>query len=171
MERVSIRAADDRNLDDIPRIELAAAALFSEADLPQDIRYRVTEPDSVRDALDGQRLWVAMTADDATIGFAMAGEVDDQAYLEEVDVLPRYGARGIGKRLVQTVIDWAREQSYEQLSLVTFRHLPWNAPFYEKLGFRIVEPCDYGSEMRELIDEEAGIGLDIANRVVMRYLL
>lgn len=170
MNVVSVRPADKSNLADIPRIELAAATLFSEADLPQHIRYRVTAASCVREALDHQRLWVA-TLDDATVGFAMAGVLDGQAYLEEVDVLPQYGGQGIGGRLVQTVIDWAREQSFDQLLLVTFRHLPWNAPFYEKLGFDIVDPSDYGADIRSLIDEESEAGLDVANRVVMRYSL
>ncbi len=170
MNVVSVRPAAESNLADIPRIELAAASLFSEDDLPLDIRYRVTAASSVREALDQQRLWVA-TLDDATVGFAMAGVVDSQAYLEEVDVLPQHGGQGIGARLVQTVIDWAREQSFARLLLVTFRHLPWNAPFYEKLGFEIVDPSDYGAEIRSLLEEESELGLDVANRVVMRYRL
>ena len=150
-------------------IELAAASLFPENDLPREIRYRVTEPDSVREALDRGRLWVATTEEEKTIGFAMAGVVDDQAYLEEVDVLPQYGGRGVGTRLVQTVIGWAQSQSFDQLLLLTFRHLPWNAPFYESLGFTAVHPSEHGPEIRGLIEEEAAIGINVADRVVMRY--
>ncbi len=170
MNVVSVRPAAERNLADIPRIELAAAGLFSEDDLPLDIRYRVTAASSVREALDQQRLWVAMN-DDEAVGFAMAGVVDGQAYLEEVDVLPQYGGQGIGTQLVQAVIAWARTQSYDRLLLVTFRHLPWNAPFYKKLGFELVDRSDYGDDIRRLMDEEGEIGIDVANRVVMEYSL
>lgn len=171
MDSVSIRTATGRDLAAIPGIELAAAGMFSEQDLPHGIRYRVTTPEDLRAALDDNRLWVAVGSGDKVVGFAMVNIVDGQAYLDEIDVLPDFGRRGIGARLVGTVADWARNCAYETLSLVTFRHLRWNAPFYAKLGFSTLDSSEHGREVSGLIQEEGRAGIDISNRVVMRLEL
>ena len=163
-----IAPAGAGHIDSIPRIELAAATRFSMVDLPPHVRYRVTEPASVRQALERETLWVATTAEDQAVGFALADVMDGQAWLEEIDVLPQYWGRGIGTELVRTVLRWASEQSHEFLALITFRHLAWNAPFYARLGFEMVRPAEHGPGVRGLIEEEAAIGIDVADRVVMR---
>lgn len=168
MANVLIAPAVAAHLKEIPRIELAAAAAFTEADLPQDIRYKVTEPADLREALQQKRLWVATSGEDRMVGFAMADVVDGQAYLVEVDVLPDYCRQGIGTQLVNTVVAWARAEGLAFLWLVTFRHLPWNAPFYAKLGFSIADPAEHGAELASLIEEEGQLGINIKNRVAMR---
>lgn len=170
MTGIRIAPAVAAHLGEIPRIELAAAALFSEVDLPSEVRFRVTEPADLREALQQNRLWVALTREDRIVGFAMADIVDGQAYLVEVDVLPDYGRQGIGTKLIGVAMEWARSQSLVALWLVTFHHLPWNAPFYEKLGFSVVDPVEHGAELAGLIEEEAQLGINIENRVAMRIL-
>ena len=165
-----IRPAVTPDLAEIPKIELAAATLFSEADLPQNLRHKVTAAAELRSAKRNGRLWVAVV--DARItGFAMANIVDGQAYLDELDVLPEFGRRGIGKRLVGEVVRWARQHRFATLSLVTFRHLRWNAPFYEKLGFMRLAAAEHGPELAGLIAEEAHAGIDRRKRVAMRLEL
>ena len=46
----SVTLAGEEHLAAIGPIELAAAAMFSETDLPPGNRYRVTEPELLRDA-------------------------------------------------------------------------------------------------------------------------
>ena len=168
MTEIHIAPAAEAHLGEIPRIELAAAAMFSEADLPRNIRFKVSEPGDLRDALHDRRLWVAHAGNEEIVGFAMADVVDNEAYLVEVDVLPDYCRQGIGTQLVSTVVDWTRAQGLRNLWLVTFRHLPWNAAFYEKLGFSIAEPAEHGAELASLIEEEGQLGINISNRVAMR---
>ena len=168
MNSISIRPAGSEDLAAIPGIELAAATLFAEADLPHTVRHKVTAPRDLRDALERGQLWVAVAPDDRVVGFAMAGIVDGHAYLDELDVLPEFGRRGIGTRLVETVADWARAGHHVSVSLVTFRHLRWNAPFYEKLGFSALNSSEHGAEIAGLLREEKRAGIDVARRVVMR---
>ena len=158
------------HLGDIPGIEHAGATMFSEDDLPAGLRYRVTAMADLRAALADGRLWVAVL-DRKTVGFALADVVDGDAYLAEVDVLPAFGRRGIGTALVRAVTDWARTRGFTAITLVTFRHLPWNAPFYEKLGFSILDAAEHGGELRGLIQEEREIGLDVTRRVAMKLRL
>lgn len=170
MSAVSIKLAERRHLADIPRIELAGAAMFSEADLPRSIRYKVTHVSYLEQALEDKRLWVALV-DEKAVGFAAASVVDGGGYADEIDVMPEFCRRGIGTRLVMTVVDWARAGNLPYLTLITFSHLAWNAPFYEKLGFKIMTRAEHGKELAGLIEEERRIGINIANRVVMRMAL
>ena len=124
---------------------------------------------ALRKARRAGRLWVAL-ADDAPVGFAhvvMHGKT--VAHLEEVDVHPDHGRRGLGRRLVQTVCAWATSHGLDAVTLTTFRDVPWNMPFYARLGFQPLGSDSVGAELRAVIDDEARRGLDPARRVVMRY--
>ena len=171
MDPIAIELARETHLADIPGIELAGATLFAEADLPQEIRYRVTEGTDLRDAFNESRIWVAVPQSGKVVGFALAETVDRQAYLTELDVLPAFGRRGIGSRLVRAVLEWAKGRDFDSLSLITFRHLPWNAPFYEKLGFSMVDSAEHGPELAGLMEEERQVGINMDNRVVMTLKL
>jgi GNAT superfamily N-acetyltransferase len=168
---VRIELAQRTHLTQIPAIELAAASMFSELDLPQNVRYRVTDTETLRDAWDDSRIWVALNYADKAVGFAMADIVDGQAHLDEMNVLPDYGRRGIGTQLVQTVKEWARRKGFHGLTLITFGHLPWNAPFYERLGFVRLKQAEQGDGLTDLIDDEAEFGVDISKRVCMKLQL
>lgn len=157
-----------RDLCRIPQIEQAAAAVFSTADLPTNLRYRVTDSETLRQAQEDRRLWMALDNKQRPVGFAFAEEADGQAYLSEIDVHPEHARRGLGTRLVAAVVAWARKEGFDNVLLVTFRHLPWNAPFYETLGFVQIAGSELGPDLRELIEEEAQAGINAANRVGMR---
>jgi GNAT superfamily N-acetyltransferase len=167
MDGIVIGNAQPAHLRAIPAIELAAATIFPEADLPQRIRHRVTAAEDLQHALDGGRLWTAVTSEGDIVGFAMADVVDGEAYLVEVDVTPEYGRRGIGSHLVSAVISWAREGGFKALRLITFSHIPWNAAFYEKLGFSVIDRPEPGTELAGLMEVERRAGIDISRRVAM----
>ncbi len=140
--------------------------MFPETDLPGSLRYKVTPVSCLKDAIARGRLWVAL-CEDSPVGFAVASVVDGAAYLDELGVIPEFTRRGIGTMLVSAVIDWATIEKYSCLALITFSHLPWNAPFYEKIGFHKMDIKEHGREMACLIKEEGRIGLDVTRRVAM----
>src|SRR5262249_4016167 len=102
------------------------------------------------------------------LGFAVASVVDGGAHLEELDVLPEAGRRGIGTRLVRTVCDWAATQGFTTITLSTFRDVPWNAPFYERLGLRPPPPAELSPALREVRAREQHLGIVLEERVMMR---
>jgi GNAT superfamily N-acetyltransferase len=171
LTRISIELASEEHLPAIPAIELAASAMFSESDLPVEIRYLVTEDELLREAQSEARLWVALTDERTAVGFAMADIVDGGAHLDEMDVIPEFARQGIGTRLVQTLMEWARSLDYPALTLITFRHLPWNAPFYERMGFVSMETSEIGDELAGLLQDEGVAGIDVRKRVCMKLEL
>jgi len=168
---INVTLASKAHLAALAPIELAAAAIFSEADLPPAIRYRVTELDLLREAQNDDRIWVALTGNGVPVGFALATLVGDGAHLDEVDVLPNYGQRGIGTELVNAVACWARDKGFSALTLITFKHLPWNAPFYEKLGFTRLRTAELATGLAKLIEEEGKAGIDVKKRIGMQLKL
>jgi GNAT superfamily N-acetyltransferase len=112
---------------------------------------------------------VAREADGSVVGFAQVELVGGEPHLEEMDVLPSHGRRGIGRRLLGAIQAWTREAGYAALTLTTFRDVPWNAPFYASCGFRILPPAEIPAALRAVVEEEAARGLDPATRVVMHW--
>lgn len=165
----TIELAKDSYVRAIPSIEQAAAAMFSESDLPADLRYLVTDVDTLVEAQRHQRLWAALDDKKTLVGFALARFVGRFAHLEEIDVHPDHAGQGIGSRLLDAVTCWARDGGYPGVTLTTFRHLPWNAPFYERNGFVQLDERCQSDELRELLHEEAEAGLEPRNRVAMLY--
>lgn len=102
------------------------------------------------------------------VGFALCERDGDRAHLEELDVHPEHGRRGIGAALVRRVCAWARGQQLSWVTLTTFREIPWNAPFYRRLGFEELPRSQWDARLRERVAEEAEAGLDPDARLVMR---
>jgi hypothetical protein len=53
------------------------------------------------------------------------------------------------------------------LTLTTFAEVPWNAPYYERCGFRRLAEAELTAGLREVRRREAELGLDRWPRVCM----
>jgi GNAT superfamily N-acetyltransferase len=149
-------------------IEREAGALFADVGMP-DIAH--DDPGSV-DELDpfraAGRAWVAVDGDDRPIAYLLAAVVDGCAHIEQVSVAPAHGRRGVGAALIDHLAAAARAEGRPALTLTTFRDVPWNAPYYERLGFAVVEPAEQGPELAALVADEAERIPGDAPRVAMR---
>ena len=101
-------------------------------------------------------------------GFAMIGWVDGNVHLEQLAVHPDRMRRGIGGRLVRAVLDHALAVGAPAVTLTTYRDVPWNAPWYARHGFAVLEEQGWGPELRALVEHERALGIEVAPRVVMR---
>lgn len=165
-----IRLATDGELALLPEIERAAALLFLEyvavLGIETALLQSATPLEALRQAQEENLLWVAVDAQDRPVGFALAVELDGRLHLEEMDVHPDHGRRGLGKLLVDEVCTEARRRG-QGISLSTFREVPWNAPFYARLGFRQLEESELTPGLQRLREAEARKGLPPDARVLM----
>jgi len=165
--RYSIIAARPGDVAALPAIELAAAQLLR-GHAPDSVLNEVFDEAELREAQGQGRLWVALDGD-TPVGFAVVELLArDLPHLEEVDVHPSHGRRGLGARLVQTVCEWAARSGYAQLTLTTYRDLPWNMPFYARLGFAEVPVEARRSELEAVFRAETARGFDSERRLVMK---
>jgi len=151
----------------LPEIERLAASLFGD-DVPPRL-LEVTTPESVFLAAQrGNTLWVALGPDDDPVGFARVEVEGKRVHLSELDVIPAHGRRGVGTALVQMVEAWARSNDFAELTLTTYRDLPWNGPFYLGLGFEVVPESGWDADLLRRFEREAGLDSERSRRVVMR---
>jgi GNAT superfamily N-acetyltransferase len=162
-----IRFAHAEDLPLLSHIEQSAARLFLDTPYAFLVDDEPLSLDFVQQQFQAGRVWVAVDCHEIMVGYAIAREVDDTLYLQQIDVEPAHGRRGIGSALVNTVCVWAKQRGYEIVSLSTFRDLPWNAPFYSKLGFHPVDEADLTTGFQQIRLKELAAGLPVSDRVIM----
>jgi ribosomal protein S18 acetylase RimI-like enzyme len=165
----AIRLAELGDVPGIQAAEVAAGERFRSIDDPRIARCADAPPywtEGLERAIAERRAWVAVDDAGTVIGFSVGCVVDGEGHLDEVAVAPGHGRRGIGRALVDEVVAWTAAQGLASITLTTFRDVPWNAPYYERLGFRAV--ATLSPALRALIDEQATWGLEPSLRVVMR---
>ncbi|HEY9628222.1 MAG TPA: GNAT family N-acetyltransferase [Coleofasciculaceae cyanobacterium] len=163
-----IRSARIEELTLLSGIELSAARLFLNTPYSFLVQADPLPLDFVQQRFAAGQVWVAADSQDRIMGYAMTQEVDATLYLQQIDVEPAHGLRGIGSALVKTALAWAKLQGYAVMSLSTFRDIPWNAPFYSKLGFCPLDESILTSGFQQIRLQEAEAGLPIAERVIMQ---
>jgi predicted N-acetyltransferase YhbS len=99
--------------------------------------------------------------------FVMFRPVGDSLYIEQIDVLPAFERRRIGASLIDAVADQARTSGLSRLTLSTFRDVPWNAPYYRRLGFIDIDDKKLAPDLLEIRREHLARGLDESLRVFM----
>jgi GNAT superfamily N-acetyltransferase len=164
----SIERAKQEHVVSLPSIERAAVEVFPENMISEKVRDHVTSLEQFAEAQTEKRLWVALAPDKHPVGFAMASVDGQSAMLAEIDVHPEHQQKGLGRALVQAVIMWARSEGFARLSLTTFSSVPWNAPFYEKMGFRRLARSELTAELSAALNNEEQLGLK--ERVAMQIV-
>jgi GNAT superfamily N-acetyltransferase len=163
-----IRTAREDDLPALRDVERAAGAAFH--DIGMDA-VAEDEPPSLAELAAYQsrgRAWVATDARDQPVAYLLLDVVDDEAHVAQVSVDPAHAGRRLGRRLLATAADWAAARGLDALTLTTFAEVPWNAPYYARLGFRVVPDEQLGPQLRGIRADERARGLDAWPRVSMR---
>jgi len=103
----------------------------------------------------------------APIGFVLVRPIDGRAHILETAVALRAQGQGVGRAMIAEAERIARERGYTAATLTTFRDVAWNGPFYERLGYRTIEPDEHRPELRAVIAREAEEGFARAARIAM----
>ncbi|WNG35930.1 GNAT family N-acetyltransferase [Archangium violaceum] len=163
----TLRRARPEELAALPELEHLAAQQFR-----QSVHSFITdaETQTLEQLREYQRhggAWVAVSAEGGLAAFALCKEVDGTAYLAEIDVHPAHARQGLGRALFEVLKRQAREQGYRAMTLITFRDIAWNAPNYERWGFRVMRNDELGPGLRALREHETRAGFPPESRVCM----
>jgi GNAT superfamily N-acetyltransferase len=164
----NIRPARTDDLALIVAIERAAGETFRSLDMHL---VADDDPGSVEQLLpylDGDRAFVAVDAEDRPVAYLLLDLVDGAAHIEQVSVSPRLARRGIGRALIERAASWATVNGLSALTLTTYVEVPWNGPYYERLGFRYLTPDEETLELHAIRDRERAAGLEAWPRAAMR---
>lgn len=163
----TVAPARPHDLPLLAPIELAAARLLA-GRAPESVLAEALSIAELQQCLDRGHLWVAL-ANEVPVGFAQVKILEPEAaHLNEIDVHPDHGRRGLGTRLVNAVCDWATASGFAAVTLTTFREVPWNMPWYARLGFGEISARQLSPALHSVLQHEAERGLDPASRVAMR---
>jgi GNAT superfamily N-acetyltransferase len=81
-------------------------------------------------------------AGDPPVGLCRIDAVGDGAHLEQLSVHPEHGRHGLGRGLLRAAVRWTGDNGFPELTLITYRDVPWNGPFYASEGFVEIGPAD-----------------------------
>jgi GNAT superfamily N-acetyltransferase len=149
-------------------LEVAAGRVFAQVGMDAVAGDEALPAEELLDYQRAGRAWVSADENDRPTGYLIALWVDGVVHIEQVSVDPAYAGKGLGAALIEHVAGWARGRGSTALTLTTFAEVPWNAPYYERLGFRRLADADLTPGLREIRAEEAAHGLDEWPRLAMR---
>jgi len=129
-----VRPARPEELVLLPSLEVAADTVFGSMDIGP-----LPPPGTVEELTAAL---VILVIGDPPQGFARIDALGGGAHLEQVAVHPEHGRQGLGRSLVRAACQWARQEGFPGITLITYRHVPWNGPFFATEGFVELGPAD-----------------------------
>jgi N-acetylglutamate synthase-like GNAT family acetyltransferase len=148
--------------DDIPAlqaIEKKARTVYASL---AGFEFVAASPPIAADRLISGTTFVAEVSK-ALAGFALVQPMDEALYLANISVLPDASNRGVGARLLEGVIAYARARNATAVTLATFRLPPWNGPWFRRHGFTTMPESEVGAGLRALLTRHASF-LDMKAR-------
>jgi len=153
---LTVRQARPEDVGRLQAIQLAAGNTFRDIGMPAAADTFPLPPESLSGYRRAGRAWVAADEYDEPIGFVVFDVVDGCAHIEQVSVHPAHAGQRIGAMLLDYVADWAVDQHMPAMTLITFRGVPWNAPYYERLGFRELAESEVTPELAARNADQGG---------------
>ncbi|MGE4371494.1 MAG: GNAT family N-acetyltransferase [Xanthobacter sp.] len=171
-----IRHATAHDVSRLPAIEHSAGQIFRS--LPDLAWIADDDVQSEQRHLElialGRQKGLALIAEDDTgqpVAFLNGEVAADGLHLWQMAVHPTVQRRRIGQRLLGRAADHAEALGLDALTLTTFRHVAWNAPYYQRLGFTLIAPAALNARLRAILEAEARAGLPASRRCAMCYKL
>ncbi|WP_169753910.1 GNAT family N-acetyltransferase [Photobacterium aquae] len=172
MNTIVVRRAEFEDITNINQIEKRAGNAFSSmpmdflCSLPQEIplhSYGFYEK-----KIRSNELFVA-EIENKVVGFICISNINEESaiHVSEFAVDYTYQKRRIGFQLINVVIELAKKK-HKSITLTTFSNVPWNAPFYEKLGFVTIDKSQLNERLVLLLAQESEMGLPKEYRCAMR---
>ncbi|MCT9114533.1 GNAT family N-acetyltransferase [Cupriavidus gilardii] len=167
-----IRPADRSDAASLPEIERSAAELFrSVPALAWIADDDVLAPEVHLRFIAAGTAWVAVDDTGKVRGFLSAERFGQALHIWELAVHRNWQGQGCGRALVSQAIEHARRQRLSAVTLTTFRDLPWNEPFYRRLGFEAIEGDALDERLTAVLQHERELGLPVHLRCAMRLVL
>ncbi|OEJ28312.1 GNAT family N-acetyltransferase [Streptomyces agglomeratus] len=159
------------HLDELPLlrdIERAAGRCFRDIGMPEIAADEPLPLDELARYHHAGLAWAAVDDTDTPVAYLIADRVDGNLHVEQVSVHPDSARRGIGRSLLDHLAVYAGGEGTPALTLTTFTEVPWNAPYYARCGFRLLDDSGLTPGLRRIRRSEAAHGLDRWPRTCMR---
>lgn len=165
-----IRKANRGDLSRMQAIEVTAGEPFRGLGMASVADYPPLSSDVLASYADAGRAWVATDSFDYPTAYILVSQVDGWAHIAQVSVHACHARERLGQALIEEVGRWAAASGLQGITLTTFAYVPWNGPYYARLGFVPVPEDRWSPGLREIVAEEAAHGLDAWPRLMKRLL-
>lgn len=163
-----IRLAGEDDAEALPDIEQSAGEAFRTIPELAWLADEDVSAERHRTLITQGPCLVAADDGDRPVGLLSATIEGDVLHIWELDVRLELQGMGIGRALLEKAVENARQRGVDAVTLTTFRDVAWNAPFYSKFGFRILESGCIDERLAALLLAEAGHGMPADRRCAMR---
>jgi GNAT superfamily N-acetyltransferase len=155
-----LRPATSQELASLPAIEMASARRFQDSMHPG-----AADGQPISEGLHARWLahdgvWVAESPRGELAGFVDWIPMARDMFVVELDVHPDHAGKRLGSQLLDAIGRFGSRLGFERMVLRTFRDVPWNEPYYRKLGFEPLAREEEHSELANVRAQEASVGLD-----------
>ncbi|CAI2479550.1 GNAT family N-acetyltransferase [Serratia proteamaculans] len=169
---LKIRLAQPQDIAQLIAVERSAAQLFHQQPAWRYIAEGpVMSAEQHADFIQQQGEWLAESAAGELVGFIAVAAQPQDWHIAELSVAADWQRQGIGRRLIAEVAAQARLQGAQRLTLTTFIDVPWNAPYYQRLGFRPVAVERLSASLSHHLAEERAQGFAAGSRCAMEFTL
>ena len=135
-------------------VEAQAGRLFAAIGMETVANEPPPELDDLRGYIDARNAWIFDAPNIGPVAYLLLADVDGKAHIEQMSVRPSHHRQGIGRALLEHAASVARTRGYRAQTLTTFRDVPWNAPYYVRLGFEVMSEEEIGPQLKKVIDHE-----------------
>ncbi|MDN5767764.1 MAG: GNAT family N-acetyltransferase [Humibacillus sp.] len=144
---MTVRRARVDELEALCALEVEADGAFALVGLAGVLSAPPPHVEAFRAAAESSRLFVATDTRERVVGFVRLALLDGHAHVEQLSVHPAYAGHGIGAELLTVAAGWALGRGGDRLTLTTFRNVPWNGPYYERLGWVVLPAGQLGPDL------------------------
>ncbi len=156
---LTVRAAAPADLAGLRAIEFSGEAMFRRIGI-----IFPPGPATVETAIAGGA--DIFVAGHPPVAFAAVTELDGHPHLEQISVRASQARKGVGSLLLEDVV----RRSDRGMTLLTFRDVPWNGPWYFRHGFTELPESMWGPQLRAHWQAEIDAGLhELGPRLVMYH--
>ncbi|GAK25164.1 GNAT family N-acetyltransferase [Serratia liquefaciens] len=169
---LQIRLAQPQDIAQLMAVERSAAQLFRQQPAWRFIAEGpVMSADRHADFIQRQHEWLAESTAGEVAGFIAVVPQSQDWHIAELSVGANWQRQGIGRRLLIEVAAQAALLGAQRLTLTTFIDVPWNAPYYRRLGFMPIAAERLSPSLRAGLAEEVAQGFAAGSRCAMEFTL
>ncbi len=169
---INVRPACDHDASLLPEIERSSGEIFRQVPGLEWIADDHVQSEQQHRALIAEGVsFVAELKGYGTAAFLNGEVMPDALHIWQMAVHRDQQRRGVGRKLIEAAQQLATNRGISALTLTTFRDVPWNEIYYQRLGFIALDREELNPRLRSVLDAEKRAGLPTALRCAMRKLL
>lgn len=169
---MNIRPANTCDIHLLPEIERSSGEIFRQWPGLEWIADDEVQSEEQHKALITNGLALVAEVQGFGIAAFVNGQVTpDALHIWQMAVHRDQQGHGIGRQLIEAVQRSAVDLGINALTLTTFREVPWNEPYYRRLGFITLDSKELCPRLTAILSAEGQAGLPTALRCAMRKAL